>query len=333
MAYVNDAQTLADVVSPAAAAAQMGVQNDDANQAAQIANTTSQGQQAAEIQKPGLQNLFTAAQTSHVNADTTAQNLTNQGTAATQPGAIAATNAGNQTKITSDHVQALQQVGTIAGQVAGLMDNVPPAARPAAMGQIVQQYGIDPNSLGPLMSGDPDQLRQFSQQSIQAGSAYQEQLLKGNQEYSKQLDSTNALVSGRQSVAETQAQARTDAARISAQQRQQQYTAIKGQLVAKVAAGTASPQEKATLNWIAQTEQLSKSGNAMASSMMGLDTQPNTPAVPDSSPAPSGGGGNPPTNNPGPAIQKAVEASGATYDPQNFDYRVGPNGSIQRKAK
>ena len=220
MAYVNDAQTLADVVSPAAAAAQMGIQNDDANQAAQIKNVTDQGQQAAEIARPGLQNLFTQAQTANESAlGQQAQQTADIG-AATMPGTIAAKNAANQTAVNADNVKQVGQLGMIAGQVAGIMDNVPQAARPAAMQQIAQQYGIDPQKLGPLMSGDPDTLRQVASKAIQASSDYQTEQMKETMHNQGSADVASITSEGRVTASENAANARITASKIAQQTRE-----------------------------------------------------------------------------------------------------------------
>ena len=63
MPYQNDLMSLADVVSPAYAAGQGMQQEDLANQKQQLENERFAGQNPAEIAKPGLQNLFTQAQT------------------------------------------------------------------------------------------------------------------------------------------------------------------------------------------------------------------------------------------------------------------------------
>ena len=39
------------------------------------------------------------------------------------------------------------------------------------------------------------------------------------------------------------------------------------------------------------------------------------------------------SNKGGTDLKSKVEASGQTYDPNKYDYRVAPDGSIQRKAK
>ena len=176
-AYVNDAQTLADVVGPAAAANQMQTQNAAANVQQDIANQVAQGTMAADIQKPELANLFTQAQTNNENAvglQNAVKGLTDQ---AEMPSAIQAGVAGNQAKVTADQVSKMNSLGQMMGQVAGVMDQVPPPARQAAMLQLLQQNNIDPQAVGPLVSGDPDMLRGASQKMIQASADYQTKLM------------------------------------------------------------------------------------------------------------------------------------------------------------
>lgn len=319
MAYVNDSQTLADVVGGASAAAQMGIQNDQANQADTLKNQLSQNTLAADSAAPGLKNMFMQSQTANENAVGQQNQQTADMTKSTMGGAVDATNSTNALTISGNQAKSIGQVGQIAGQLSGMMRQIPAAARPAAMAQMAQSYGIDTSKLGPLMSGDPDMLDQVSQQANQHTAAYQEQMLKGNQEYTRNIDSTKALVQGRTDVAGISAQARTDAATISAQQRQQSYQNTKGQLTAKVANGTATPQERATLTWLMQGEQLQKSGNAMASSMMGLDTQSNIPDAPGGGSAPSGGGGSPQPVQ-GDAVGQLAQSKFGSYDQSKYTY-------------
>src|SRR5579864_2407448 len=246
MPYVNDMQTLANVVGSGAAAQQMGIQDELSNQKQQLENERYAGQNPAEIARPGLQNLFTQAQTGAETGVAQQEQAKGAEVQALLPGNIKAGQAELGTKYNAAQVQQFGQMGQMAGQVAGMMDNIPPAARPAAMNQIAQQYGIDPQKLGPLMSGDPDQLRNFYQKMVQSSQQYQEKMMeeqtRGQYQESvagitgqAHLAATQELTRGREAVAQTNAETKKALAPL---------TAVIGELTAKAAAGTATPQEK-----------------------------------------------------------------------------------------
>lgn len=329
MPYVNDMQTLADIVGGPTAAAQMQTQNDAANQEQAIKNQVAQAQAPAMGQQQAIANQETQARTGVFNQQAQGQQLTNQATQATQPGAIAATNAGNSAAMTADQAKKLGTYGQIAGQVAGMMDNVPPAARPAAMQQMLSQYGVDPKMLGPLANGDPDALRNFSQKAIQASSGFQttmaEAALKGQnqlavagQEGKDRLAATQALVGGREQVAQTSAAAKT-----------QTLNSVQAGLEAKVANGTATPQEISSLNQLRQLVQMGKV-NPMIAQMLNQSNAPATvPQVPQ-----AGGGQQSPQSLPtAGAVLQAAKQAWPNDDPSKYDYRQGPDGTLQRKAK
>lgn len=328
MPYINDMQTLADVVGGPSAAGQMLQQNDQANQEQAIKNQVLQQQAPALAQQTAIQNQLDQAKAQQMGAQTQGLNLANQGTAATQPGAIAATNAGNSAKMTADQAQKLGTYGQIAGQVAGMMDNVPPAARPAAMQQMLQQYGVDPSMLGPLANGDPDMLRNFSQKAIQASSGYQttmaETQLKGqNQQANTALENqgrenvAQVLSGGRQAVAQTQASAKM-----------QTMNAVQAGLEQKVSQGTASPQEIQSLNQLRQLNQMAKV-NPMIANLLQQGNAPSTmPQVPQ-----AGQPQTPQALPTAPAVIQAAKQAWPNDDPTKYDYRQGPDGTLQRKAK
>lgn len=316
--YTNNAQTLADVTSPVFAASQMATQDEAANQAAQIANTTAQGQQAAEIQKPGLANLFTQAQTGNENA-IGAQNASKaaemQGTQAT---AIQAGNAGNQAAMSADQAKSLTNLGGTLGQVAGMLDSVPQAGRPAAMAQIAQKYGVDLSTLPPqIAQGDPDILRSIGQKAVQAGSEYQTQQLKGTQEFQKAVTTTGQLVGGRQGVAETAAESRQAVADTNSETKKAlaPLGAVIGQLTVKAANNTATPEEKSILQWAQNSQQLIRSGSPFQAGITGTNVQGNVPAVPGNA-APAGPQPIPST----PAAQQAVTQKFQAYEPDKYNY-------------
>lgn len=327
MPYQNDLMSLADIVSPAYAAGQGMQQEDLANQKQQLENERYAGQNPAEIAAPGLKNLFQQQQTATQTG--LAQQAQAKGTEeqALLPGTIKAGQAGLETKYGAEKIQQFQQMGMIANQAAGMMDNVPEAARPAAMAQLAQKYGIDPQALGPLANGNPDNLRNFSQKLIQGSQEYQTKYM----EQQAATERTGMAVSGRQQAAEISADARRAVADIQRQTREAiaPLGALQQQLYAKVASGTATDSDRATLNSINQVQQLTRQGSPFQAGITGTNVQANVPAVPNTTPQQA------PTNVPNnsPAMQQAAQAIWPNDDPGKYDYRIGPDGNIQRKAK
>lgn len=328
MPYQNDMMSLADIVGPATAAGQAMTQDDLENQKNQIANQVAAGQAPAEIARPGLQNMFTQAQTGAEQGVAQQQQAKGSLDQALLPGGIKAGQAENETKYGAQKIQQFGQMGAIANQAAGLMDNVPPAARPAAMNQLAQKYGIDPQALGPLANGDPDMLRNFGQKLIQSSSDYQTKLMEGQVRNQGASDVEAQRAQSAQGVAQTMAGSRLGVAQTNAAARMSGVQNVIGQLTQKVAAGTATPEERQALDYANRTLQMQRSGNPFAAQLTGTDVQGNVPQVP---------GGNTPQQpqvpNNAPAMQQAAHAIWPNDDPSKYDYRMGPDGNLQRKAK
>lgn len=301
MPYTNDAQTLADIVGPASAANALQTQQAQGQVEQAIKNQVSAGQAPAEIARPGLQNMFTQAQTGAELGTAQQQLAAGQVAQAGIPGAIGAQAASQQAKITADQAQKIGSIGQMAGQIAGLMDNVPAPARPAQMAQILQSQGIDPSQLGPLASGDPDMLRQASQKMIQTSQAYQVENLRSQ----TQTGIAQTETAGRENVAQTLGQSREAVANTNAAVRQAlaPMQAIVGQLTAKAANGTATPQELAILKWAQSSQQLIRSGDPFQAGITGTNVSSNVPDVPNA-------GGQAPAGNQPPAApdQNAIAA-------------------------
>lgn len=335
MPYVNDMQTLANVVSPVDAAVQMGLQNQQGATEQAIKNQVAAGQAPAEIEKPGLQNLFTQAQTTNeqgIGAQNVAKGAVDT---ALVPGQIKTGQAELGTKYNAQQVQQFGQLGQMAGQIAGMLDNVPPPARPAAMQQIAQQYNIEPQRLGTLMSGDPDQLRNFSQKMIQSSQQYQEKMMeeqtKGQYQESvagitgkAHLAATQELTRGREAVANTNAEVKKQLAPLQS---------VIGQLTAKAAAGTATPEERSILSWAQQSQQLIRSGSPFQAGITGTNVQSNVPPVPTQQ------GGNATAAAPtgptaGGAMENLAKSAFGSYEPDKYEYGINPaTGNFGRRPK
>jgi hypothetical protein len=217
--YTNDMTSLADIVNPAAAAGQAGQQDQATANADALKNQLSAGTLPADIQAAGLKNLFTQAQTAQDSALAQQTELGNIEKAGTLGTGIAAGNASNLAKLSQDQVTKLNTLGQMAGQLAPIMAQAPEALRPALMQRFLQSQNIDPAQLGPLANGDPDMLDMVSKNMIAASAQYQQAanlenikqggaLAVAQQEGKDRLASTQAIVGGRENVANTQASAK-----------------------------------------------------------------------------------------------------------------------------
>lgn len=335
MPYTNNMQSLADIIGGPSAAYQTGQEQGNSDYADMLKNQLTQGTQAADIAKPGLQNAFTQAQTANEQGVAAQNQAKGQVDQATVPGQIAATTSGLSATDLQNKVKGLSTINSIAGQAAGMMDGIPGPARPAAMAQLAQRLGIDPGQLGPLASGDPDMLRQVADSAAKHSEAYIQAMDVERQKRAGSLDVADIENQGRLQVAKTVAQAGTDKANIAAtaKQRLASVNQIVGQLTAKVANGTATPQEMAALKYANDTLQMQKSGNPFAASLTGTDVQPNVPQVPQQ-------GSTAPMTPQVPGAVDPVQMQSAAKqlwpndDPAKYDYRIDPNsGNLQRKAK
>lgn len=225
MPYQNDMSTLAQIVSPAYAAQQAGMQNDLANESSALANAKSAALLPYAPMQAAANVGSTQANTELTNQQATGAGLKNLFTAQTMPGDVGATNAGNQQKMTASQFSNIQTVAQGMGQVAGMLDNVPPPARPAALQQILHSMGIDPQKIPePLLSGDPDVLRQVSSSMIQQSSGFQTEMAVQGKKNEGSLAVAQTGADARVSAAEASANARIQAANIARQMHEQQQT-------------------------------------------------------------------------------------------------------------
>lgn len=339
MPYQNDLATLAQVVSPVDAAVQAGIQNSQANEAGSLENQKAAAALPYVGPKAAADVANTQATTASTQATTQGTNLKNLFTQQTQPGEIAATNAGSQVKVTQAHLDSVNQLGQLAGSVASTMDNVPAPARAAAMAQLLQQQGVNVEqlkgtALEPLLSGDPDMLRQFSQQAIQSSASFQTQMA-----LEEKKAQTQENVANTQGTAHVQAaQASADARRYAADQKRviDQLKQTTDQAVAQLTSRIGTPQEqpgdKERLQFLAdQQRQVHQLAAQNTQQLLQMQTNAPTLNIGSGTPAPSGGGQ--PAAVGGPALGEAAKASFGAYEPDKFDYRVGPNGNLQRKPK
>jgi hypothetical protein len=321
MPYQNDLMSLADVVSPAYAAGQGMQQEDLENQSKQLANERYAGQNPAEIARPGLQNMFTQAQTGAEQGVAAQQQAKGTLDQSLLPGQIKTGQAENETKYGAQKLQQFGQMGQIANQAAGLMDNIPEAARPAAMQQLAQKYGIDPQALGPLANGDPDMLRNFGQKLIQSSADYQTKLMQEQIHGQTAENVANISGSARVAGAEASANARVQAANITAQMRQQQQTAEQAAVAAAKRGDTASA------NAYSQLAMNLKQAQAGITSQLVMGQNIPTPNFPTQGNTGGGQQQQPPKINPTtPAAQQLAKSIWPNDDPSKYEYQYGPDG-------
>lgn len=224
MPYTNDMQTLANIVGTGAAAQQAGIQDDQQNEAEALKNQLSANQLPAESAKPGILNDLYTAQGQAEQGIAQQQQAKGSVDQAMAPSDISLGQAKNATGISAQKIQQYTQIGQVMNQAAGFLEQVPEAARPAAMQALTQKLGVDPSQLGSLMDGNPDNLRKVATSIIQGSSDY---VTKMNEQSLRNVGSENVAEVGanaRVSSAEASANARVQAANINATMKQQQQT-------------------------------------------------------------------------------------------------------------
>lgn len=333
MPYQNDLSTLADVVGPAYAAQQAGIQNDAANQQAQAEAAVAQNTIGAKSQQPTLANQLLGAQTYAEQGLGMQQQAKGLQDLYAAPSGAQAMVAGNQLKISQDQAEKLSTLGQMSGQLAGYMQQIPPAARPAAMQQFLQSQNVtDPGIVQAIGDGDPDKLNALSQHLFETSSQARQTILSEGIRGQTAENVAAQEVQGRQNVASTLAGSRVNVAGINAAVKQATagLGALQQQLYAKVSNGTATPAERQALDSINQTQQLTRQGSPFQAAITGTAVAPNVPPVPNTS-----GQGNQPQQQPSqpvavpdaPAAKQAAEQKwgAGSYDTSKYNYVMAVN--------
>ena len=211
MPYTNDMATLADVVSPVDAAMNAGQQEGNANIQDAIKTQIAQQTMPQEIQKASLANALTQAQayeTKGLGMQSVAKGITDINAT---PSATQAAIAGNQAKVTSAHVDQLQNLGQVVGSLDQQLQGYPDAAKPAVVSQFLNSNGVQDPSIRQLMmnaASQPGGLTQISQSLFNASNKVRETLAEANVKGGYQLAGTSMEVAGREQTAKEQADAR-----------------------------------------------------------------------------------------------------------------------------
>ena len=223
MPYQNDMSTLADVVSPVYAATQAGISNDQANQEEMAKAAVAQATVPAEIQKPYLANIFSAAQGAGEQGVAAQERAKGAIAQALVPTEIGAGQAAGQTKITQAHVEQLQNLGQVVGQLDQSLQGMPDAARPSAVAQFLDSNAVQDPGIRQLMinaASQPGGLQQISQGLFNASNTARQASLAENIRGGYQLGTAQIGAQGRLASAEATANARVQAANVMAQMRQ-----------------------------------------------------------------------------------------------------------------
>jgi hypothetical protein len=299
MPYQNDMSTLADIVGPAYAAQQAGIQNDAANQEEQARAQVAQATVPALSQAPYLANMFTAAHTAGEQGVAQQQQAAGAVAQAGVPSAIAANQAGNQAKVTGAQAEKLNSFGQTVNQIASYMDNVPAPARPAMMQQILDQNGInDPAVRQAVSSGDPEMLRGIANNVFQTSQAARQTTLGENIKGGYQLGAASIEAGSREQVAREQADARRYVADQKAQVDRLKQTTDQAlaQIVSRIGTPQEQPNDRAQAQFLQQhSEQLRQMQALTTQQLIGMPVpSPDLAAIPQSpnmgQPAQAGGG-------------------------------------------
>jgi len=245
MPYTNDMATLADVVSPVDAAMNAGQQEGNANIQDAIKTQIQQATMPQEIQKASLANALTQAQAYNeqgIGMQNTAKGI--QDINAT-PSATQAAIAGNQAKVTSAHVDQLQQLSQVVGSLDQQLQQYPDALKPSMVGQFLDSNGVQDPAIRQMMmnaASQPGGLTQIANGLFSASSKVRESLALENARGGYQLAGTSMEVAGREQTAKEQADARRYIADQKAQTDRLKQTT--DQALAQIVQRLGTPQEQ-----------------------------------------------------------------------------------------
>lgn len=265
-----------------------------------------------------------------------------------------------------DQIKAMDRQGEQFGKLGVTLASMPAAARPAALQQMATKYGIteDNPMLQHLMSQDPNTLPQIMQDysdkfysqsnasraekqkrdamAAQAAATSGDRLQAAQLAADSRRDVAEIMAAARRDAAQAAADARRDAAADRASNKTERPLSAEGELIARqkarLAAGEISQdQYDNAITAIVAGKSPIAGKNAIGAQVMAGQT----PTTPIQNAAELGTTLNPPGKNAGPkappgappSVQAAVEKAGQKYEPNLYDYRVLPDGRVQRKAK
>lgn len=305
-------------------------------------------QQPFELEKLRLGNQKASAELPGISADSRLKGVTADIATATKDSSIDATNTDNRLK-------AFTKIGTHLGTLAGDLDGLSDLEKPAAFvnsinglglpqhvaQQIIQRYSrIPPNMLSKKLLDD-------SQKILRSTPAHAQAIDQEAMQQKGQTERVRMQTASAERVAEKNAEARRkqigDAKTIidTTVQKALQRGARSGHAALIAAAEWARQNNIPELSaqYAAMAEQIRPQAEAEIANVApkpgeidvgGLGGLPTTPPRPI---APPGAAPKPGPTSQNAAIVEALKAKGQAYEPDKFDYRIGPNGQVQRKAK
>lgn len=246
-------------------------------------------------------------------------------------------------------VQKMGRDGAIASQVGAALAQYPPALHKEVLPKLIEQYGGDPSS--PTFQG---LMRMPDGQVAKAASTLGKGMAMASADYMQKQSLEAEKNASEERRTKTQAGATVEAARIAADSRVNAAKArIEGmkstlgtdKTIAMLESqkaqngGVLPPEYDDELNRLKVQQLMTHPTNNIAPNMTGQPTsydnartavygnQPQTQVQPQAGPNNSGA-----VNAPQ-QIQGMAQQSWGAYEPDKYDYRVGPNGNLQRKPK
>lgn len=242
-----------------------------------------------------------------------------------------ATNASNsRLKLDSNRVEMMQNYGQKMSLLGATMQNQPAVVRAAMMHEQLPKMGIDPDSEDGkyVMSMTPEQLALTGKQMSLVAAKHQQEMDKEQ----SQRASAERVAAGNNATSIRVAEIGANAKITAAQAKQAAYA--EKDPVAKMTKLSQVPQDQRDDQW---QQQWGEALNMVA--YAGQSKTPQlAPSVMNGQPVPTldaqrqGLAGSAP-QSPEATVQSAATKAWGAYEPSKYDYRIGPNGNLQRKAK
>lgn len=349
--------------APALAYGQLGDMQRVANQNNQALQQAFQNQENFNQQKRplDLQSLHAAtgetnARGALIGAQARNQNLAGDFTQATQPGAIGVTNAQNKTKLSDEDIKQLENTGDLYRQAAAASAlETTPWGRAAAAKKVLSAHLTQGPELDQFLMKHADNLPQYL--ADLGGNIYGASRSARDAATKQEAEQKRAetLVGGQKEVASIGAQSRENVADTNKSAKLQGILdkastdqKNRGAALAAQANAETDPQRKADLyrqadiaNAIyAHSQEIAAQARnetgIAASQLIGTATPPKSPlpsAAPQLEQPQQSQSGKPVETQGMQSPTDMIRKAFGEYNPDQYDYRIGPNGQPQRKKK
>lgn len=335
--------------APGVAAFMTGQQRAQEMQASQLANQSAELKNQNDAAMNPLNQQFRQGEINQQGETLRGTQITNDTNALTLDSkqqthdlAVKAEKSKLLGQIGDDQVKELGRYGQIAGNLSAYLEAVPPMFRKQKALEALQQSGIDANSpiVQQLLSTSPDQMPKafagISTRMTQLSSQYITEMEKQKLQNQGTAYTADRHLEGVKYAADKG----YDRASLSTKTLEMSFNTAKSARD-KHAAAVALAQQSLTSGdtpgyqkWTAMAQSLRPQAEAEISA---ANAKPGAPALdklgiqtnPNLSIAPPGGAAAPQT----PDISEAVRRAGQQYEPDKYEYRIGPNGNVQRKPK